>query len=312
MSVVRYRPNNLPVAHEHGLGLFKKWRKWAKKAVSAVGGFIADQIEARIPFLGKIIADELIRPAVGRILLAIDTSYQQLNAPLSIGDDEDLSAADKAILDAWVETKYKPFIDKLIKDIAAAKNLSGNAAKLIALNEVLNKINAIQDHYEKVKISGVSDDAQEGVQDLLYDTMKFINDTVIAVIKEVGIDAEPVQVTFPMNSYSYSPLFTSSPVAMVTVLNYRIKGTGTSPVFTGGTLDPTKTSVPTTKYPTQTTGDTVKQTLTDDTTTTDVLPTTNDTTENKSNTATVIGIIGLASLGLYAATRKPKKRKASN
>lgn len=216
--------------HSQGLnGLFSGWRKWARKAVGLVGEFVASKVQGFLAPFGKEVG-EAIRNMTTSIQEEIDPGYYigQLNAIVPLTLEADIIPADQVVLDAWVEANLKPFIENLIKDIKTARTLSGNA-RLTALNAIINKMAAAQLHYATSPVTGVtSAAAAEDVQKLLAEVFAPIKLLVTQAVKETGLTANLVAVTFPANTYSYTPLFSSSKIGTVTAQNYSVTAVGST------------------------------------------------------------------------------------
>ena len=319
-----YRQNSLPANYhgQQGLGLklFGKpitLGKIVGGIINTVGRYVADFIGASVPIVGNAVATKL-REQVGKWAMmaqqAIDGSFQARLLPGAALND--ISPAEGAIIESWAETRLKPFIEKLILEIKAAQSLSA-ANKLTAINAVLNKINAVQDHYTAFKDSGLSNDAHDQQQYLLYELLKPVNDLAVAVLQQSGLVLETVQVTINPNQYSYSPLFSSTSIGMVTSENYRLKSGSTA--TTGGALPLPATQTGSTKGGTITLGqNNAAQTLSpgeQSLTQTGQnkvipLPAAQEAAARKNKVA-VLAVGTLIVAGLYALTRKPKKAQAA-
>ncbi|QEE49614.1 hypothetical protein FUA48_08470 [Flavobacterium alkalisoli] len=332
---------NLPAiaSGKQGLGLrIFGWTppigKWVGDAVRYVGGVIAGRVRA-IPFVGRALADE-IDSITEYVAQNIETGLQSigLNANLSLKDE--LTLEETRILEQWL-TQFKPYAENLTQDVANALALSDTTAMLTGLNAVLNKINAVQDHYnpEVTKTAGLSTNALRQRSYVIYQAFNLIVMAVTEGLKRKNLSLTTKEVTFPINQYNFMPLFSNSTISTVTGENYVLAsgstkpttkpgielqpgGITTLPVYPGGGIIPKVpvntggtpvTNVPTKEGTNTTTdkgSDVIEAEVITDTSSDDV---TNNTTGKKSNTTKVV-LGGLLVVAIAIAASKASKKKA--
>lgn len=218
--------------------------RWVGGAIRWIGGVVASKVRI-IPFIGKPIAGEIetLTDYVAQLaedgLQAIGLNAVLTNPQLS----DDLNAVETEKLNKWLPT-FVAYTDTLTDEVAKAFSLTNNQAMLTGLNAVLNKINAVQDHYAVTNELGLSDKANKQRQYVIYESFKLIVTVISTGLKEKGLKLSSKEVTFPINQYDYRPLFSSTIVTSVTGDNYVLStsaiGGGTKlPVDNGGVLTPT-------------------------------------------------------------------------
>lgn len=339
MDYGKINPNQLGL----GLKLFGKkitLGSVAKGLVNRLVGFAASAVEVAVPGVGHDIANvmrdygkqlaELVGNHVDSWLNGPDTAYE-------------LTYSEEQIIKEWYP-KFEAFVESLIKETGAALKLVDQNSLVTGLNAVLNKINAVQDHYIVTQTPGLSQQALDQRNYLIYEGLKVVHYALtegVASLKDTT-NLTSVQITFPINAYDFRPLFSSTIVTTVTGENYKVATGGTTKtpslpvknpsiptnggiktgVITkpgsgdGGIIPavPVNTgSTPTGSIPTKQ-GD--KGTVTDSQSTETETTTTGGTTVNKSSNTKKYVIGGLALLAVAVAAKamskkKPAKRKAS-
>lgn len=218
--------------------------KWLGSAIRWVGGAVAGKLKI-IPVIGNKLAGEVetLTEYVAKQTEDQLTAWG-LNAVLTNPQfSGDISNVEAEKLNKWLPT-FKAYSEALTDEIAKAFSLTDHKAMLTGLNAVLNKINAVQDHYAVTNELGLSDEANKQRQYVIYESFKLIVTAISIGLKEKGLKLSSKEVTFPINQYDYRPLFSSTIVTSVTGDNYVLStsaiGGGTKlPVDKGGVLNPT-------------------------------------------------------------------------
>ena len=315
--------------HNQGLGLrlFGKpisFSKWVKKGLKAAVGLITSAIEIAIPIIGKEITAE-ITAYTDDFIDGMDLSF--LGSKMLVSGE--ITTSEELLLNNWL-TKFNAYIEILISELGAASKLSPES-QVTAINAVLNKINVIQDHYSVTPEKGLSENALNQRNYLIYESLKLVHETAQALIKNLqskGYSTTVKSVSFPASAYNFNPLFSSTIVTSVTGDNHVMANTGApskNSVFVGdtvqytgpligntkpsqaGTVTTTKPEQNTTPVPVQTTSPVPTQNTTSPVAipVKNTLPATPVPETKSNNTGLIIG--GAVALGiLYAATRKKK------
>jgi hypothetical protein len=213
--------NNTGLAqYNQGLGFLGiKLGKWLKKGMMYVGGIIESAIRTYVPFFGDDLGKGFIK-VVQKWANAVEQYVD--NTGLNGQADGEVTPYEALILDEWLQYQFAPFVEKLVKDIALAMGLPSNTAKIVALNAVLNKINAVNDHYAVNDNAELSQNAIEQKQYLIFTSFQPIVEAVKLSVESLNIDVSIVPVSFSLTSYDYTPLFTSSIVTTVKGDNFKI------------------------------------------------------------------------------------------
>ncbi|MEE1897093.1 hypothetical protein V1389_02020 [Flavobacterium rakeshii] len=240
-----------------GLRIFgwePKIGSWVGGAIRWVGGVIASKVRP-LPWVGKWMADN-VESITGYLAQQAEDSLQYigLNATLYTGNgnaSDGLTSTELEKLNKWLPT-FVAYAEALTDEVTKAFLLNDNKAMLTGLNAVLNKINAVQDHYAVTNELGLSDEANQQRQYVIYQSFYLIVSAISEGLKEKGLQLSSKEVTFPINQYDYRPLFSSTVVTSVTGDNYVLKtlsiGGGTKTpiddkgdlISGGGVLNPTK------------------------------------------------------------------------
>jgi len=273
-----------------GLRIFgwePKIGSWVGGAIRWVGGVIASKVRP-LPWAGKWIADN-VESITGYLAEQAEDGFRAigLNAALYTGNgnaSDGLTSTEREKLNKWLPT-FVAYAEALTDEVTKAFSLTNTQAMLTGLNAVLNKINAVQDHYAVTNELGLSDEANQQRQYVIYQAFYLIVTAISEGLKEKGLKLSSKEVTFPINQYDYRPLFSSTTVTSVTGDNYVLStsaiGGGTklpvdkNPINNGGVLTPT-TPVQTVKP-----GNGTMVPVQTDNGTTDVVA--NPTTEKKKN-----------------------------
>lgn len=215
--------NNTGLAqYNQGLGFLGiKLGKWLKKGMMYVGGIVESAIRTYVPIIG----DDLGKSFITVVQKWANAVEQYVDKPgLNGTADGEVTPYEALILDDWLQYQFGPFVEKLIKDIAFAMGLPSNSAKIVALNAVLNKINAVNDHYAVNDNAELSQNAIEQKQYLIFTSFQPIVEAVKLSVESLNISVSIVPVSFALTSYDYTPLFTSSIVTTVKGENFKING----------------------------------------------------------------------------------------
>ena len=217
-------------------GLNGRFGAWLSRKIKAVVTVVAAVVEVAVPIAGVFLADQIRE--FGNAFAESGTILNLRQAAPTLLEP---TPAEQRILDAWL-VKYQTWISDLANELGTAASKSTNAAKVAALNVVLNKINTVLDHYEINETTGLSKNAIETRISLIYETLKPINDAVEQLVSSLGT-VSTVSKTFNPASYSFQPLFASTTLVSVTGDNY-VLASNTLPVNTvGGTKLGTSTGV---------------------------------------------------------------------
>lgn len=257
MNLAKRNTGGLAVYNAQGLGGF--WGfvgKWANKAVGALGKLVGGLARKWLPF-GNEIGGYIEKQSL--------TLGSQLESWINGGsgsgglngiEDGNVTAAEEAILNNWL-TYFSPYIEQLIIDISNALNLPTTNSKILALNAVLNKVNALNAYYLVDDVNGLSELARQQRSYVVFTSLDPIVKSVQLAVATIGVEADIVPIEFNINLYDFTPLFTTSIVATVKSDNYRLRGLikpiSTLPVgsidFTGNVKlpikNPIKTAAPT-------------------------------------------------------------------
>lgn len=228
--ITTYRGSVPEIYREQGLNGFfgRLLKKVVSKAIGAIGNFIADKVQGYLSPFGGGIADKIRGFTISlqkSFDLKVGLNGLAIEDNIAGQEEQYITEEEEATLNAWVEEKFKPYIQKLIQDIAAAGKIKSDTGKIKAFNDVLNKIYAAKEYYEQNPLSELSSVAQEGMNTIIHESLGHINFTVVQAVKAAGIIAEPVNVFFPINKYIYKPLFTIAKPIQIGALNYVIPGT---------------------------------------------------------------------------------------
>jgi len=298
-TVVVYNARNTrPYQQGLGLRLFGKkitWRGLAAGLLRRAGSKLAAFIEMSVPIIGKE-AGDFIESQINGLADKVEGTDTTLQARIAYND---ITQAENNYLSIWLDNNLAPFLQKLSQEIGFATNLKGQA-QVDAINAVLNKLNAIQAHFDSYKAPQLSTNAHTYQQALIYEMLKNVLTVAEEVLKRSGLSLEKVEVQVPFNQYSYAPLITSSSIAMVTGENYRIKsvGSGTAPTTTGGI-----TKNPISLNPGS------SNSLTPGVITLPASANAAGQPNNTKRTGLWIAAGAFAAVAIYAFTRKPKKAK---
>ncbi|MGQ2982112.1 hypothetical protein [Flavobacterium sp.] len=300
-----------------GLRLFGKTirvGKWLADAGTYLVNKVCDTIDTFTLGLASGLTEKLRKQWIALVpaILAIDPAKK-------VAPPYEPTTAEKAILNAWLFDKFTPYVNSLAQAVGAASSITEPQAKLNALNAIENKVNLINDHYAVAETTGLSVDAQDNRQYLVYEGLRTIDEAIKAVIANMGVSVVQVPVTFKANTYSMAPLFTSTIVTTVEGNNYKLASGSTPILIPAGTTPSASAGSPkATNIPVNNTlpkgvdgGTLVLQPL--------VNPNVKNTPETpsigkKGNTVLIIGGLSLAAVIAYAAvksgTPKAVKTKA--
>lgn len=219
--------NNTGLAqYNQGLGFLGiKLGKWLKKGLDYAVKIVGNAIKTYVPIIGEELGNKWIKMAQ-----AWTASLEQYVDGLNGPSDGEITPYEAAILDDWLFYYFTPFLQSLVKSVTVAMELPSNSAKVVALNGVLNKINAVQDHYAVTDNEELSQNAKEQRQYLIYSSFQPIVEAVKLSVESLNINVSIVPVSFSLTSYDYTPLFTSSIVTTVKGDNFKIN-TGTIKVL---------------------------------------------------------------------------------
>ena len=218
---------NTGLAQYHqGLGFLGiKLGKWLKKGLDYAVDVIGSAIKTYVPIIGGSLSEKWIKMAQ-----AWTASLEQYIDGLNGVADGEVTPYEELILNDWLYYYFTPFLQSLVKNVASAMELPSNGAKIVALNGVLNKINAVQDHYAVADNEELSANAIDQRRYLIFSSFQPIVEAVKLSVESLNIDVSIVPVSFSLTSYDYSPLFTSSIVTTVKGDNFKIN-TGTIKVL---------------------------------------------------------------------------------
>ncbi|RDI07051.1 LPXTG cell wall anchor domain-containing protein [Flavobacterium sp. AG291] len=208
---------------QQGLGGFwGKIGKWASKAVGYIGTKIAKKVDAG--FLGDLFPElkGYIIQGTQYVQNQIEQWTSGMNGLRGV-EDGNITALEEAILNNWLPY-FTLYAESLLDDVGNALNLPTLNSKLIALNAVLNKINALNAYYLVDDVEGLSQLAREQRSYVVYTSLDPIVKAVQMSIGTLGFDVEIVPIEFNINIYDFSVLFTSTIVTTVKSENYRKKG----------------------------------------------------------------------------------------
>jgi hypothetical protein len=310
MDLIQYRPQPLTLYGQQGLngGLNGFWGSLARGIVGVVGGIVGTAA-GECPLIGGYLQGQVARFTV----------YIQGQIP-----------AEEAKINQWAN-RYKVWIKRIVLEIEAAAAKSTIPERIAAINIVVNKMNAVADHYANYDTDGLSETGIMSRDTIIAQTMEPLRETVKEFLSKLPGTVTTIVVTFNPNNYNpYTLLFNTTPLTAVTGDNY-VFSTGTSTgsgTTAGGT---TSTGTGTTAGGTTTVGGTAattgtttgggKGTITLPGATTPVVtpvattPTTVATPVGKtaepaptaSNTGKIVAALGLAAAAYWAFSESAKK-----
>jgi len=215
MDIMQYK------APQSGLNGF--WGRFLKGAINVIGVVVSD-VAGRIPIVGDFLKRE-VETVISKATKWADAIQSRSASP----NLTEPTAAEQVILNAWLE-KYKVWIAALTEEFGIAASKSTEAAKIAALNVILNKINTVLDHYDINETAGLSKNAVDTRFVILEETLRPIQDAIDNVVASFTGTVSTVSTTFNPASYSFQPLFASTPLISVTGDNYKVAGKSLSTV----------------------------------------------------------------------------------
>ncbi|KGO84442.1 hypothetical protein Q763_01485 [Flavobacterium beibuense F44-8] len=318
-----YSPEQIP-----GLGLRifgKKIRvgKWLGGVIRKVGDKMYHKLKGS--FLLAWLADD-VQAGFNWVADQIDTSLVDsgLNGSILL-PTVDITASEQQILNKWVLI-FDPFAEKLLDEVDAALQLKDLKSVLVGINAVLNKIDAIQDHYNATTTVGLSANAMEQRNAYIYTVLEVVHNAAVKGLEKVkGSTTLAIkEVNFAINNYNFQPLFSQTPITTVISQNYVISpsklptnpgGVITLPTFPGGVITIPKVPINTGGIPTKEgTNDTTGKDdeVLDVEIITDVPENTPNNSKNSRTTKIVVGgliLLALAAAATKAASKKKEKKK---
>jgi len=204
-------------------GLNGWFGRFVKGVIQVVGAVVKD-VASRIPIAGEYLAKQT-QNAMNWASDETDTWAFRGAQPLA-----EPTAAEQSIINFWINNKYKVWIAALTEEFGIASSKSTEAAKIAALNVILNKINTVLDHYDINETAGLSKNAVDTRFVILEETLRPIQDAIDNVVASFTGTVSTVSTTFNPASYSFQPLFASTPLISVTGDNYKVAGKSLSTV----------------------------------------------------------------------------------
>ena len=223
-TIARYG-QQLPAVYDGNLnGIFDFLGRQVAKLCRAAGSFISGKV--KILTLGLLDTKFIENFFNGLADKAEKNSLAQANPNGKTMAVPDITDAEAAFITTFYETKLKVYVGALLDELKQASIITNPAAKIIALNTILNKINTVNDYYEIETESknALSDNAREQRRYLIYEMLHTVNTGVQAAVAQMG-NVSTVQVTFSPGIYNFSPLFGGQPIAQVTGENYKLGAT---------------------------------------------------------------------------------------